>query len=44
MLFDVFCLFQIFGERFSDEMAVGFVRIFVNSLFLLLEKVFLVLI
>ncbi len=40
MLFDVFCFFQIFGERFSDEKALGFVRIFVNSLFLLLRHLF----
>jgi hypothetical protein len=41
---DVICFFQIFDERFSDQMAVGFVRIFVDGLFLSLAKVFLVLI
>jgi len=41
---DVVCFFQIFGDRFPDEMTVGFIRMFVDGLFLLLEKVFLVLI
>jgi hypothetical protein len=40
----VVCFFQVFDERFPEEMAVGFIRIFVDGLLLLLEKVFLVLI
>jgi hypothetical protein len=40
----VVCFFQVFGERFLDEMAVGFIRMLVDGLFLLLEKVLLVLI
>jgi hypothetical protein len=43
-LLDVVCFFQVFGERLSNKRAVGFVRIFVDGLFLSLEKVFLVLI
>ena len=44
LLLNVVCFCQVFGERFPDEMAVGFIRILIDGLFLLLEKVFLILI
>ncbi len=40
-LLDVVCFCQVFGERFPDKMAVGFIRVFVDGPFLLLEEAFL---
>jgi hypothetical protein len=37
----VVCFCQVFDERFPDEMAVGFIRIFVDVPFLFLEEVLL---
>ena len=38
LLFDVVCFCQVFDERFPDEMAVGFIRIFVDVPVLFLEE------